>query len=101
MKTYDAEIRVVRNNEGKSPGSNRGLWGTPLPNHFCFLTSRTDGKVIEPAFDFMCATYLTRAATPCLKGGRNTAPTILADMADFHHYWTPRASRWPIPRPHT
>ncbi len=86
MKTYDAEIRVVRNNEGKSPGSNGGLWGSPLPNHFCFLTSRTDGKVIEPAFDFMCATYLTRAAKPCLKGGRNTAPTILADMADFHHY---------------
>ncbi len=86
MKTYDAEIRVVRNNEGKSPSSNGGLWGTPLPNHFCFLTSRTDGKVIEPAFDFMCATYLTRAAKPCLKGGRNTAPTILADLADFHHY---------------
>lgn len=86
MKAYDAEIRVVRNNEGKSPASNGGLWGTPLPNHFCFLTSRTDGKVIEPAFDFMCATYLSRATTPCLKGGRNTVPTILADMADFHHY---------------
>lgn len=86
MKTYDAEIRVVRNNEGKSPGSIGGMWGTPLPNHFCFLTSRTDGKVIEPAFDFMCSNYLTRAAEPCLKGGRNTAPTVLADLADFHHY---------------
>lgn len=86
MKTYDAEIRVVRNNEGKSPGPNGGLLGTPLPNHFCFLVSRTDGGVIEPAFNFMCANYLTRAAEPSLKGGKNTAPSVLADLADLHHY---------------
>lgn len=86
MKTYDAEARYVRENEGKALGGARHLAGVPLPNGFCFLVSRTDGAIIEPAFDFLCSGYLTIDPKPSLKRPKNTIDAIVADLADFHHY---------------
>lgn len=89
--TYDVEICTVRAEREAAGGA--GPQGVPLPEGFCFLVSRWDGTLVQPAFDFFADSHLTIGPTPKLSCSQNTAAAIAADLTDFHHFLDARKKR--------
>ena len=55
---YDVEICTAR---AIAPEATEiaGTRGVPLPEGFCFLVSRADGTIVQPAFEFLADAHLT------------------------------------------
>lgn len=62
--------------------------GSPvrLPEGFCFLVSRADGRPAQPAFDYLASAYLSGVRVRALKVAKNTIKAVVDDLVDFHHF---------------
>jgi len=93
MTLYDAELRYVKAPQDagprahKRPKAERTDCEMPsLPVGFVFLVSRSNGTVIEPAFEFLCDTTLSRERRPTLLCSPASAKGWAEDLIDFFHY---------------
>ncbi|HHA2442119.1 TPA: tyrosine-type recombinase/integrase [Stenotrophomonas maltophilia] len=82
---YDVEICTARAIASEATGI-KCAQGVPLPEGFCFLVSRSDGTIVQPAFEFFADAHLTIGPKPKLACSKNTTAAIAADLTDFHHF---------------
>jgi hypothetical protein len=80
---YDVEICTARAIASEATGI-KCAQGVPLPEGFCFLVSRSDGTIVQPAFEFFADAHLTIGPKPklaCSKKqpqlSRLTSPTSI------------------------
>ncbi|MEG2577882.1 MAG: hypothetical protein RSA54_09140, partial [Glutamicibacter sp.] len=72
---YDVEICTAH--AITSPATvTTGEQGVPLPEGFCFLVSRSDGSLVQPAFEFFADSHLTIDRNPKLACSKNTTAAI-------------------------
>ncbi|MBC8774886.1 tyrosine-type recombinase/integrase [Stenotrophomonas maltophilia] len=89
---YDVEICTARAIASEATVTARAR-GVPLPEGFCFLVSRYDGTIVQPAFEFFADSHLTIGPKPKLTCSKNTTAAIAADLTDFHHFLDARKKR--------
>ncbi|MEN5286250.1 tyrosine-type recombinase/integrase [Stenotrophomonas lactitubi] len=89
---YDVEICTARAIASEAIVTT-DVRGVPLPEGFCFLVSRYDGTIVQPAFEFFADSHLTVGPTPKLACSKNTTAAIAADLTDFHHFLDARKKR--------
>lgn len=81
---YIAEVRASARRHDAVGASRAGAFC--LPGHFKFLVSRRLGTPIQPAFDFLAATFLKGRGSPRLVGTPNSVEAAVRDLCDFHDY---------------
>ncbi|MER2020856.1 MAG: tyrosine-type recombinase/integrase [Stenotrophomonas sp.] len=89
---YDVEICTAKTIAPEATVTTHAQ-GVPLPKGFCFLISRSDGTLVQPAFEFFADSHLTIGPTPKLACSKNTTAAIAADLTDFHHFLDARKKR--------
>lgn len=89
---YDAEICTVKAQQPR-PADRNEARGIRLPQGFCFLVSRSNGSLVEPAFEFFTHSHLSIGPEPQLTCSENTAAAIAADLTDYHHFLDARRKR--------
>lgn len=89
---YDVEICTAHAVTSQATVTT-GEQGVPLPKGFCFLVSRSDGSLVQPAFEFFADSHLTIDRNPKLACSKNTTAAVAADLTDFHHFLDARKKR--------
>lgn len=77
---------VVRSSARKRSQSEDVPWRTRLPSGFSFLVSQTNGRPVQPAFDFLRRKYLKGRKRLRLHGSVNSVEAVVRDLCDFHDF---------------
>lgn len=84
LANYDAQVRISARRHGLPSGDLQ--WSARLPGGFRFLISGSDGRPIQPAFDFLSRTYLKGRQRLRMVGANKSIEAAAYDLCDFHDY---------------
>lgn len=84
MSGYDVVVRKSARRHDQA--TEEVPWKTRLPAEFIFLVSRTNGRPVQPAFDFLRRKYIKGRKRLRVAGAANSVEATVRDLCDFHDF---------------
>lgn len=91
MAGYDVVVRKSARRHDHA--SEEVPWKTRLPAEFMFLVSHSDGRPVQPAFDFLRRKYIKGRKRLRVVGAQNSIEAAVRDLCDFHDFLDSRRAR--------